>query len=453
MNAPIPISREEGALSSAISPSGVRRRLLRAAVPALASRLLDLPSRYGFHLLIAAGLGMRGAGDFYIAFSLMVALAGFGRLGIDRALIREVAIAIGAGRIGLARRLIFRAFALVGLLSGGLSLALIFVAEPLARFGLGRPELGEALALGALAILPQNLGAVIAGALAGVRRVGLSQMIYSWLWPALFCLTAPLLGLAVPMALKLIALCFTVAMLVGLICLVRVFPRQAPTLFAGPLPPLLWPGLSLFTLELAQLTLTSAPVLILGLVADSAAVGCFALAWRIALLANIVISGVAAMASPRFAALQDQGDRPGLRRAAALSSGLGFALALPVLLAMLALPVPLLGLFGPGFEQAASVLRLLALGQLAAAACTALPELLGMAGQEASLRKINALTIVLATVGVALLAPRWGAEGAALATALALAAAGGGAALAAWHRLGVAPWRDLGRELRCWKRG
>jgi O-antigen/teichoic acid export membrane protein len=277
-------------------------------------------------------------------------------------------------------------------------------------------------------------------------------MVYAWLWPALFCAAAPLLGLAVPKALGLIAACFTAAALVGGLCLFRLLPRGAAGA-AEPPPPLLRPGLSLFSLELAQLTLATAPALILGLVADSAAVGGFALAWRIALLANIVISGVAALASPRFAALHDRGDRAGLRRIAALAGGLGFALALPALAAMLALPGPLLGLFGPGFEQAAGVLRLLALGQMVAAACTALPELLGMTGQEASLRRINAAVIVAVLGGVALLAPRWGAEGAALATALALALAGLGAAAVAWRRLDVAPWRDLPGEIRCWKKG
>ncbi|MEO0034936.1 MAG: hypothetical protein RLZZ501_959, partial [Pseudomonadota bacterium] len=147
------------------------RGLLRAAVPALASRLLDLPSRYGFHLLVAAGLGMVAAGDFYIVFSLMVALAGLGRLGLDRALTREVAIALAAERPGQARRLVGRALGLVGLLSGGLTLALALAAEPLARLVLHRPELAEPLALGALAILPQNLSTVAAGGLAGLRRI------------------------------------------------------------------------------------------------------------------------------------------------------------------------------------------------------------------------------------------------------------------------------------------
>lgn len=418
-----------------------RPGMIGGSLVSVAVRFLDLPSRYGFHLLVAAALGVDLAGQFYIVYSLMTALGGLGRLGVDRALTRHLAVAIAKGRPGEARAAFRRAVGLATAASALASLALFAASGPFAQMVLGKPALAGPLALGALAILPQNLGAVMAGALAGLQRVGLSQMIYSWLWPACFCVVALITGLTLEGGLCLIAASFAVTAVIGAALVHGALPpadgpaSQAPALFRQ--------GLSLFTLEVTQLTTASAPALILGIVASSREVGLFALAWRIALLVNILVSGIAAMASPRFAALHAGGDLPGLRRAAAQAVGLCLLLSLPAVAVMLGLPAMLLGLFGPGYADGAAVLRVLALGQLAAAASTAMPELLGMTGHMADLRRLNGVSLAVLLAGAAGLAACWGAVGTALAVSSSIAVNGFGALGVARRRLGVAPWRHL----------
>lgn len=433
--------------------------IVRGSLVSLGVRLLDLPSRYGFHLLVAAALGVVDTGRFYIVFSVMVALAGFGRLGMDQALTRQIAMDMASDRAAAVRPAIRRALCLVLAASAAVAALLAMGAAPFAHHVLKKNDLALPLALGALAIVPQNLGAALAGALAGLQRVGRSQMIYSWLWPAFFCVVAVGLKLAglftVTSALILIAASFALAALVGAILLKRALaavPVAAANAVAPQQPPLLRLALSLFTLELTKLLIASAPAIVLGIVATDRETGLFALTWRMALVINLLISGVTGMAVPKFAELHARGNAQALEKNAAQAIGLVLCLALPAVACLLIFPERLLGLFGHGYDEGASTLRILALGQLAAACFTAMPEMLGMTAHTRALYRINAYTLAVLLVGLAALAPLGGSAGAALATSLALAVNGAAAAWLAHRLLGVAPlarlWRDAHGRLR-----
>lgn len=435
--------------------------MIRGSVISLGVRLLDLPSRYGFHLLIAAALGVVETGNFYIVFSTMVALAGFGRLGMDQALTRQLAMDVASGRFGAVRPTIRRALWQVALASLAVSALLAGGAALFADDVLKKPDLALPLMLGALSFVPQNLGAAVAGALAGLQRVGFSQMIYSWLWPAIFCVAViPLVvtgHLTVINALVLIAASFTLTAIAGAVLLKR-FLREVPlqtTAQGGAqgtahhaATGLLKPGLSLFSLELTKLLITSAPAIVLGIVASSRETGLFALAWRLALVVNLLISGVTGMAAPRFASLYARQDIAGLERSAAQAIGLVLCLALPVTVAMLVIPQHLLGLFGHGYDDGATALRVLALGQIAAACFTAMPELLGMTAHTRALMRINVVSVGVLLAGLALLAPPWGSVGASVAASLAIAVNGAAATWAAHRLLGVSPLAALRRWIR-----
>lgn len=442
------------------APASSGASIVRGSLISLGVRLLDLPSRYGFHLLVAAALGVIQTGNFYIVFSTMVALAGFGRLGIDQALTRQIAMDMASGRAHAVRPAIRRALTLVVLASVTVSVLLAASAALLAQHVLKKPELAGPLVLGALAFVPQNVGGALAGALAGLQRVGLSQMIYSWLWPAIFCVVAIPLelagGMTVAHALMLIAASFALAALVGAVLLKRALaavPAAAPAAVpaigasANDAPHLVKPGLSLFALEFTKLLITSAPAIVLGIVATSRETGLFALAWRLALVVNLLISGVTGMAAPRFASLYARRDLEGLQRSAAQAVGIVLCLALPFTVCMLLFPERLLALFGAGYGAGAAALRVLAIGQLAAACFTAMPELLGMTAHTSVLYRINFCSVAVLLIGLAVLAPLGGSVGAAAAASLAVAVNGAIAAWAAHRLLGVAPLAALWGKL------
>ncbi len=421
--------------------------ILRGTITSLGVRLLDLPTRYGFHLLVAAKLGVVAAGQFYIVFSIMIALAGLGRLGIDRAVTRQIAVAMALDQPGQVRDILRRAYLLT--LGESVLVAALFAATSafIADTVFHKPDLTLPLMLGALSIVPQNLSVVAAGGLAGLQRIGHSQMIYSWLWPALFCVAALALGVDVNRALVFIAAAFALTAAIGA-GLLWHFVRRIGQGERQAAPPLVRIGLSFFTLELNQLLLSSAPAILLGIVASSQVVGAFSLAWRIALIINVLISGVASMAAPRFAAIHARNDAEALTRTATQVVALVLGLSIVPALVMLIVPGLLLGLFGQGFSQGAVMLQILAVGQLGAACFTAMPELLGMTDHAATLRRVNFMALAVLAVTTALLVPWLEGEGAALAISITVIANGLAAALAAHRLLRIAPLHAIIAAIR-----
>ena len=414
------------------------------------TRLLDLPSRYGLHLLIAARLSIAEVGAFYIVFSVMTLAAGFGRLGVDRALTREVAGALGHNAPGIARKAIKRAFVVTLAQSGSIAALLALAATPIADMVLHKPALALPLMLGALTIVPQDISTTAAGALAGLGHVATSQMIYSWLWPAMFCGAALVVHLDVPRTLLLICASLVVNAFVGLGLMLRVLPPRPPQSaeVTGGMGSLFGVGISFFSLELIQLSISSAPSFALGMVASTIDVGRYALAWRIVLVLNILVSAIGAMASPQFARASALGDREMLDHLAAQAVGLTLTLSCIPIVLLAANPVFFLTLFGPGYAPAAPILRILLAGQSAMVLCAAMPELLGMAGCARSLMKINLVSLTLLLALLAIFTPRFGSTGAASATAVTMILNSIAVAVAARRHLGVNPLASLYSELR-----
>lgn len=425
-----------------------REDFLKAAFVTLGSRLLDLPSRYGFHLIVAFRLGVLDAGLFYIVFSVLTLAAGGGRLGIDRALTREVARAMAQDAPNDARAIIADGVRTVLLLCIGATILMLLIADPVARHLIGNPSLARPLMIGALSIPPLCLSVVAGGALLGLMRVGYSQAIYSWLWPAIYCLCALVIPLTVTSALWLLLAATSINALIGLLLLFWILPRRDLAAPAGQRVPLFGLGWSLFTSEIVQLLLSSAPALALGIVTSAREVGYFALAWRVALILNLVSSAVASMVSPRFARAHAQGKHEELQTISVQALGIVFALGIVPLLVLTFGARPILELFGSGYGDGATTLRILLLGQFIAMLSTGAPELLGMTGHGSVLRRINLAAALCLGLSLAALTPWLGANGAALATVSTAGIIGIGAMMAIHRYLGFVPLVALHSALR-----
>jgi O-antigen/teichoic acid export membrane protein len=423
----------------AAPPTAVRSSMMRSAVAILGTRAIDLPCRYGFHLLVAWKLGLIAAGAFYIVFSFLTLAAGAGRLGVDRALTREVARAIAADPHADVRPLVGRGLLIIAGLSGVSALVLGLLSSILARELFANPLLAWPILLGAVSIVPLCLSAGVAGALAGLHRVSLSQMIYSWLWPGIFCV----LGIAIPLSLDramiLLVVSMTAAAIAAFALLWWLLPRSkadAVPIRPAPLLPLGW---SLFTSELVQLLTSALPALVLGAVASQAAVGAYALAWRLSLILNLLIVAIAAMATPRFVDHAVREDFEGLRRTAAHAIGIVLAVgALPLIVLAIAAP-HFLALFGKGFDSGTTTLRLLLLSQLILMLTATTPELLGMTGHERAMQRANTWSIVIFVPLLYVLSVWMAADGAALATIAFAVINAGAASLLARKWLGFTP--------------
>lgn len=416
-----------------------RRDLLSASAATLGSRIIDLPSRYAFHLLIAYRLGVEGAGNFYILFSMLTLAAGAGRLGVDKAATADIARAVARGDGDRARSIVAAAFATVLPLAILGTLATVAIAAPATRHLFDAPYLAGDWRLAALSILPWSLSVIAAGGLLGLMRPGASQMIYTWMWPLLFCVTAVLLPLDTHTALLLLFGAHSLNAAVGFALLWRWLPAGRWDRHAVSGIGLLRQGWSLFTTEAVQLMQSSLPAMALGIAASAREVGYFSLAWRVSLILNLLHSSVALMSAPRLARAHAMGDRAGLMVVMRHSQRVVLGLGAVPLIALFVFARPILHMFGSGFGEGAGALRILLAGQFIYMVSVSTNELLGMTGHLTDLRRLNLYAAACLIIALLLLTPPLGAEGAAIASVLtALLTAAGGALLVRRH-LGFVP--------------
>jgi O-antigen/teichoic acid export membrane protein len=165
--------------------------------------------------------------------------------------------------------------------------------------------------------------------------------------------------------------------------------------------------------------LTSTDIVVLKQFRSAEEVAHYYAAAKTVALVSIIYFAVAATTAHRFTAYHVVGDRAGLARFAATTVRWVFWLSLALSLLLLALGRPLLTLFGSDFVAGYPVMAILAVGQLARASIGPAERLLTVLGQQraCAVAYIAAFAVNIGTC--LLLAPAYGATGAAIATAAA----------------------------------
>jgi len=271
-------------------------------------------------------------------------------------------------------------------------------------------------------------------ALVGFHRPVLSQILQNTLWP--FGMLAGLaVGLRDAAGLMLVmAASQALAIVIGLIA---VYGRRGDLSVDVALPadaevlPSLWhTALPLYVVELVQVSISTLPVLILGVFADPGAVSSFSIALRASMLVLVVLLSLSMVASPRFAALHRQGDWRQLaainRRTQLAGAGLGLGVCIALAVGTPILPI----LIGRNFTGGAQALLVMLAGQAVNALYAGQDGLLAMTGQGPALRALNLLQLGVMAVLSFTLIPRFGATGAAIVTAVVTAQGALGTAMA-----------------------
>ena len=167
---------------------------------------------------------------------------------------------------------------------------------------------------------------------------------------------------------------------------------------------------------------TNLQIMMLAAFGTLAAVGIFAVAEQVNLIATLFHSSIVAAAMPLIARLQDRGDRAGLAALYRTTSLWTFALGLPLFLVVVLVPGELLSVFGSQYATGAAVLVLLGFAALVNAATGTSGAMLDMTGHT-RVKFVNAtLSVGLALGAGVLLVPSMGMVGAAVAVLIATVA-------------------------------
>jgi O-antigen/teichoic acid export membrane protein len=182
---------------------------------------------------------------------------------------------------------------------------------------------------------------------------------------------------------------------------------------AEALPTLWVTARPLLVIEMVQVSLLSAPVLMLGAVGGPASVSAFSIVSRLTMLINTILVSVAMIAAPAFAAHHRRQEYDALRTVERNTRKLTMAICMPIIGGMMVFVHPLLSLMGSNLPGADMALFIMAVGQVVNIILPTQDMMLSMTGHGGLLRRLNLQQLVICCALSASLIPLFGMLGAA----------------------------------------
>jgi O-antigen/teichoic acid export membrane protein len=397
--------------------------VVRRGLAAIAFRGLGAALALCMHLVLVRFLGASDAGVFYLALAVASIGALVARSGLEYSVLRHVAGAIADSQALLAKSYI-RYSGLAVLLSSIAVSTFIFLTAPWASDTVfHEPRLSPIVRWLALSITPLALLALLAQGLKALKRTAFAVWSESASLPffsiVLFVLFIPFYGLSGSGAAYFAAAIITTA--TALFMVNASLPGSRPaqravhvtrekivsTLFKSAAP--------IFWMTLCLALAKELPTLVVGLYGNTKEVAALAVAMRLSLAVNAVVTAVSAIAAPAFSALHQMGDRTNMERVARASASTSACAALPLLAILVFSPGWILGLFGPDFRGAEVMLIVLAVAQLINVLTGPVEFALMMTGHELTVRNVAIASLILMLLLCAVLIPPFGAIGGAVA--------------------------------------
>jgi O-antigen/teichoic acid export membrane protein len=174
--------------------------------------------------------------------------------------------------------------------------------------------------------------------------------------------------------------------------------------------------------------------------AEGPELGVYAAAVRVAQVLILFLTAVNYMFSPFVADLHERGEREQLDELYKSLTRWVVAGTIPLLLVLMIVSGPILKIFGGEFTGGTAALRILLIGQCINVAVGSVGFILIMVGQTGRDLVVYALSFVLDLVVAFVLAPRMGAEGAAIAQAVTLAFSNGARLWLVWKYVRIQPF-------------
>lgn len=421
---------------------GLGGRLLKTAAGTSGLKIANMGLLFLSNILLTRVLGVEGYGVYAYSMSWVLLLHIVATLGSQNLVVREVSANLTKQNWGIIR----------GILQWSNTIVLIF-------------SLLVATALGAIALLfqettnPQTLATLwIAlilvpimaittlrqATMRGFRHIIQGQLPENILQPLFFM---ALLGslylldlgeISPPWIMALRVASGAAAFSIGAILLIRMMPSEVKQATAAYEPQKWVPSmLSMLFMAGAATIFTRSDAVMLGILKGTSEVGIYTVALRGARFVLMSLQVGATVLGPHIASLYAEGNIEELQRLTTKSIRTIMAYALPMGLGLMVFGRWLLAIFGEDFVAGHTVLTILCVGQIVNAATGSVSLLLIMTHHERDNVIVTGTTAVLNGVMNVVLIPRWGAEGAAIATATATIISNIWLAALVYKRLGI----------------
>jgi O-antigen/teichoic acid export membrane protein len=405
-----------------------RKEVAKGGGIAFVYRLMGLGLTYGIMALIAREYGASANGYYNLFTAWMAVLGVIATLGLSASNVRSVAEYRARNEWGKLRPLhdgVTRVVLGVSVLMSLILFALRQVAPasgPLSALG-STPVVIMACALPFAAILLVNVEFI-----RGSKRIAISELLRS---PAVLVVAFAGCGIALlfqhgprtPSIAHAIGfgICAIISFVVVRRWLAKVQRDQQPVLHPIDMREHLSLALPMIITSLVTTLNGRLDTIMLGWYALPAIVGIYGTAVKISVATEFVISSMKTISMPKIAEEFHAGRTDELKDTIHFSSGIIFWLTVPVTIILLVFPAEILNLVGPGFDEGATVLRIMAVAHFISAASGMVGAFMNMTGNQKVFTRIVVVSVLLNLVLNMLLMPRYGMEGAAWATAVSLA--------------------------------
>ena len=359
--------------------------VLRSSAVSMSVRTAGLVIAFLSQMLISRALGASAYGQYSIALAWALILVIPARLGVDHTVLRYASIYLEEENFAALKGLI--RFALVTMVLSS-SVVLVLIAQ--AQLGPGLFSMfspGMMFWVGALIFALAALG-LYSALIRSAKRVLASQLYEQVLRPVALI---ALIGAAALAGIRLSAenalILTLIAALAALAGIVIHFHRIAPSLQAHPADQtdrrewvaVGWP---LLLMNVVQEILNQIDIILLGHLADTAASGLYAAAWRLASLVPFALVSLSFISAPMIATAYRRQDFGELARIAKINARLAFFFSVGMAAFLTAVGGFALRAFGQGFDAAYPALLILLCGGLISAFTGSVGYMMTMTGRQ-----------------------------------------------------------------------
>ena len=388
---------------------------------------------YLLTLLIANLFGANGLGDYVLAITILRLFTLLAKLGLDTTSIRFIAAFASQDKWTSIFRFRKQIISILSISSIVASLLMYFLAEPIADLINANYKY---IQLSAFFVLPMAFFMLHYESLRGLKRIAAFSFFYM-MAQGLFTIVSVLIihqftiSSNVPIYAYLVSV-FIVSILSFLSfkyslkksakgkesaekelrSYSEILKISVPLMFAQSVQFIMaWT-------DKLMLGAIDTPNVSLGLTTNSSEVGIYHTAFKLSMFAAVALMSINSIASPKFAEMYASKNKEGLKKIVHQSTKMIFWVTLPLVVIFFSIPDFLLGLFGEEFKVGMFAFILLSCGKMISAFSGSVGNILQMTGNQNILARILFLGAIINVLLNLILIPKYGINGAAIASTI-----------------------------------
>ena len=396
---------------------------------------------YLLTLVIANLFGAKGLGDYVLAITILRLFTLLAKLGLDTTSIRFIASFASQNKWSSIFRFRKQVVIILSFSTVIASLLMYFLAEPIADL-INTNYIY--IKLNAFLILPMSFFMLHYESLRGLKRIAEFSFFYM-VSQALFTIVSLLIIYQFITTSDVPIYAYFVSVIIVSILSFLSFKysvkklsdsKESADLEIISYANLLKISIPLMFAQSVQFIMAWTDKLMLGSMSTSEEVGIYHTAFKLSMFATVALMSINSIASPKFAEMYAKNDMKGLRKIIRQSTKMIFWTSVPLVIIFFMFPEFLLGLFGEEFKVGVNAFILLSCGKLFSSFSGSVGNILQMTGNQNILAKILFFAAILNIVLNLYLIPKYGIDGAALASVISIVVWNSGMILAVKKKLG-----------------